>query len=115
MTKANVKLLGQRMLHYFRGEDPKAEGGLPSFVRFAAKERISMHELRRLCEKNKSFARIYDECEETLCDKIADGALHKRLDGSFAKFLLAERYGYTKKKEEAEESYGVTISLSEPS
>ena len=113
MTKANVKLLGQRMLHYFRAEDPKEESGLPSFVRFAAKERMSMHELRRLCEKNKSFARIYDECEEILCDKIADGALHKRFDGSFAKFLLSERYRYVKGKDE-EESYGVKISLSEP-
>ena len=113
MTRASTKLLGERMLRYFRGEDERDGATLPSFVRFAAKEGIGMHGLRRLCETNKAFARIYEECEEILCDKIADGALHKRLDGSFAKFLLSERYGYTEKGEE-EESYGVTISLSEP-
>ena len=114
MTQNEVKQLGNRMLHYFRSESADGKDVLPSFVRFAAMEKTSMHQLRELRKKNKRFALIAEECEEILCDRIADGALHRRLDGSFAKFLLSERYGYTAAKEGEEESFGVKISLSEP-
>lgn len=115
MNKDAVKQLGNRMLHYFRSECKGADGKevLPSFVRFAAIEETSMHQLRELREKNAGFAKIAEECEEILCDRIVEGALHKRLDGSFAKFLLSEKYGYTEGKEK-EEGFGVRISLSEP-
>lgn len=116
MTKAEVKQLGERMLRYFRSEGTAADARdtLPSFVRFAAIEKIGMHQLRELREKNEDFARLAEECEEILCDRIADGALHRRLDGSFAKFLLSEKYGYTAGKDKEAESFGVKISLSEP-
>ena len=91
MNKDEVKQLGNRMLHYFRSECKGADGKeiLPSFVRFAAMEETSIHQLRELREKNAAFAKIAEECEEILCDRIAEGALYKRLDGSFAKFLLS--------------------------
>lgn len=116
MTKDEVKQLGNRMLRYFRSECVGENGKdtLPSFARFAAKEEISIRQLRELREKNTAFADIAKECEELLCDRIADGALHRRLDGSFAKFLLSEKYGYTAGKDKEEESFGVKISLSEP-
>ena len=109
MTKANAKALGERMQRYFLEESE-----LPSFVRFAAKEGMTVHELRKLCEKYKALAIAYEESVEILCDRIAIGALFKRLDGSFAKFLLSERYGYTEKGEAEEEALGVKITLSEP-
>ncbi len=115
MDRNEVKQLGNRMLHYFRSACKSADGKevLPSFVRFAAMEEISTHQLRELREKNTAFAKIAEECEEILCDRIVEGALYRRLDGSFAKFLLSEKYGYTEGKEK-EEGFGVRISLSEP-
>ena len=114
MSESEIQQLSSRMLRYFLSDCTGTGSDIPSFVRFAATEKIGMHKLRELRETNKAFALVWEECREILCDRVADGALHRRLDGSFAKFLLSERYGYTAAKEGEEESFGVKISLSEP-
>ena len=114
MTEREIQELSRRMLRYFLDDGAETGSDIPSFVRFAAIEKIGIHKLRELRETNKAFATVWEECREILCDKVADGALHRRLDGSFAKFLLSEKYGYTMSEETEEESFGVRISLSEP-
>ena len=105
------KALGEKMLLYFRTagcEGSEYREDVPSFVRFAHALGTTVGEMRRFKEQNADFRAAWEECEEILCDRIVDGALHRRLDGSFAKFLLTE-------KEEAEvEPFGVEILLKEP-
>ena len=113
-----TEMLCEKMLHYFKTagcEGSEYKEDLPSFVRFAHRVGTDMQTLRTLCEKNASFARVYRECEEILADRITDGALHKRLDASFSKFLLAARFGLTDKKEETVgEPFDLQITLREP-
>ena len=114
MTEREIQELSRRMLRYFLDDGAETGSDIPSFVRFAAIEKIGIHKLRELRETNKAFATVWEECREILCDKVADGALHRRLDGSFAKFLLSEKYGYTLGEETEEEAFGVRITLTEP-
>ena len=103
------------MLHYFRTAGTDGTEDLPSFVRFAHRVGADMHTLRALYEKSPSFARVYEECKEILADRIIDGALHKKYDASFAKFLLTARFDLNEKKSEAEDgSFDLEITLKEP-
>ena len=106
------------MLHYFRtagSAESEYKETLPSFVRFAHRMGTDMQTLRAKREKSKAFARVWSECEDILADRIIEGALCKRFDASFSKFLLAARFGYTDKKEdEGTESYEIAVSLKEP-
>ena len=110
--------LKKQMLHYFRtagcAESPFKED-LPSFVRFAHRVGTDMQTLRAKRNKSKSFDKAWIECEHILADRIVDGALHKRFDASFSKFLLSACFGYSDKKEEtAGEEHSVSITLKEP-
>lgn len=108
--------LGKRMLHYFRTagcEGSEYKEDLPSFVRFANSAGLTGAALRAICKEDEAFARVYAECEEILADRITDGALHRRLDGSFAKFLLLSRFGFDEAREESE-PFAVEILLKEP-
>ena len=108
--------LGKRMLHYFRTagwEGSEYKEDLPSFVRFANAVGLTGATLRGLCKKDAAFAATYAECEEILADRIADGALHRRLDGSFAKFLLLSRFGFDEVRE-TDAPFAVEILLKEP-
>ncbi len=110
--------LAKKMLHYF--ETAGCEGSeykelLPSFVRFGRREGLSVKALSLLREKSEAFKEAYEECEEILKDRITDGALCRRLDSSFAKFLLSARYGYSDKEEDGgTEAFSLTVSVKEP-
>ena len=109
--------LGEKMLHYFKTagcEGSEFREDLPSFVRFAHAIGTTVMALRRFKEQNTDFRAAWEECEEILCDRITDGALHKRFDASFAKFLLSARFGFADKAEENTEPFGVEILLKEP-
>ncbi len=120
MRKENAltpEALGEKMLNYFRkagAEGSDAREDLPSFVRFAQSLGTTTGALRRFKEQNAGFAEVWEECEEILCDRITDGALHRRLDGSFAKFLLTTRFGFAEKAEAEDEPFAVEILLKEP-
>ena len=112
-----TEALGEKMLHYFKTagcEGSEYKEDIPSFVRFAHTLGTTVVALRRFKEQNADFRAVWEECEEILCDRITDGALHKRLDASFAKFLLTARFGFAEKGEETEEPFGVEILLKEP-
>lgn len=109
--------LGERMLHYFRtqnGDGGKGTEELPSFTAFAHSLGTTAGALRRFKEQNADFRAVWEECEELLCERIIDGALHRRLDGSFAKFILTARYGLADRSHEEEAPFAVEILLKEP-
>lgn len=109
--------LGEKMLHYFKTagcEGSEYKEDLPSFVRFAHTLGTTVGALRRFKEQNAEFRAVWEECEEILSDRIMDGALHRRLDGSFAKFLLTARFGFAEKPETENEPFAVEILLKEP-
>ncbi len=72
------------MLAFFRDYDGE---GLPTFTKFA--ERMGTDTASLLESPSPCFRRAYEECRHILCDRIADGALTRRLDPSFAKFYLS--------------------------
>ena len=112
-----TEALGERMLHYFRAptdEEGRGSTGLPSFTAFAHSLGTTVGALRRFKEQNAEFRAVWEECEELLCDRIIDGALHRRLDGSFAKFILTARYGIADRETEEDEPFAVEILLKEP-
>ena len=109
--------LGEKMLYYFKTagcEGSEYKEDIPSFVRFAHSLGTTVGALRRFKEQNAGFRAVWEECEEILADRITDGALHKRLDASFAKFLLTARFGFAEKAEADDEPFGVEILLKEP-
>ncbi len=111
-------VLAQKMIRYF--ETAGCEGSeykelLPSFVRFAHRENLSVKALSAMREESAPFREAYEECEEILKDRITDGALCRRLDSSFAKFLLSARYGYSDKEEDGgSEAFSLSVTVKEP-
>lgn len=107
--------LGKEMLQYFRSSGADGQEEFPSFVRFACRAGTDMQTLRAYREKNGVFAAAWRECEEILADRITDGALRKKLDASFAKFLLSARFGYTDKEEEkGMDGMEIIVTVKEP-
>ncbi len=82
----NETELAKKMLSYFSYSD---ERRLPSFAKFAAATGHTVAALKSFCEKSEKFSQAYEECRARLYDMIAEGALMKKYDSSFAKFLLS--------------------------
>ncbi len=88
MKKSKIKYttdLPRRMYLFFT---EYADGGLPSFVKFARSIGATLAELEGF-RKRREFDRAYRECEEIRRDYLIDGGLTRRFDGSFTKFLLS--------------------------
>lgn len=92
--------LPRRMYLYFT--EGEVGGSVPSFSKFARHIGVTLEELKSY-RNRKKFDSAYRECEAIRRDAIVDGALSKRLDSSFAKFVLSDT-------EEAE-SGGVELTL----
>ena len=92
------KELPRELYTYFIGQTDS----VPSFSKFARRIGVTLDELKSYRVKRK-FDAAYKECEAIRRDAIIDGALARRLDSSFAKFLLCD-------VEEAE-SGGVEVTL----
>ena len=88
----------KKMLNFFTYGDGKA---LPSFPKFAFSIGAHTADLERWRQENGEFAMAYEECVARLCDMLKDGALVKRFDSSFVKFLLSSKYGFSESEEEA--------------
>lgn len=115
MSKTNE--LAKKMLFYFEtagtpGSEYKED--IPSFVRFARSEGIFTDDLLLYKEKNAFFSRIYTECEKIRTDRIIDGALHKRLDASVSRMLIAAYTGLSDKAAPEDTQFQLKITLSEP-
>ena len=104
----------ERMLQYFRtaGTAESAyKEELPSFVRFVHHVGTDMQGLQTRQAQSRAVAHAYEECRAILCDRIIDGALHKRYDASFAKYLLTELLIESAAEEN---SFAVDIVVREP-
>ncbi len=104
----------ERMLQYFRTAgtaDNACKEELPSFVRFVHRMGTDMQGLQTRRAQSRAVAHAYEECRAILRDRVIDGALHRRYDASFAKFLLTDLLG----QEAAEENtFSVDIVVREP-
>ena len=67
----------------------KESFGAPSFLKFARSVGITTADVEAFRE-HKEFDKAYRECTEIRRDYLIDGALCKRFDSSFTKFLLQE-------------------------
>lgn len=65
-----------------------SDAGLPSFRKFAGSVGLTLEELTKM-RSHKKFDAAFRECKEIRRDYLIDRALEKRMDGSFAKFLIS--------------------------
>ena len=99
------KAIVAEMINYFTsatkgGCAEIARNGITSFVKFAKKINTTSRTLRKWATerddggeyKHPEFAEAYEECKAMVADMIEDGALIKRFDASFAKYMLEGRY-----------------------
>lgn len=89
----------KKMLDFFAYGEGK---GLPSFEKFAFSIGALRADLEKWRKESPAFSSCYDECVFRLCDMLTDGALIKRYDPSFVKFLLSSRYGFSESEEKEE-------------
>ncbi len=82
--KAYSPELAGRMYKFFLTYDGV---GAPSFSKFARSIGVSTEDLEGY-RKKRNFDAAYRECQEIRRDYLIDGALQKRFDGSFTKFLI---------------------------
>ena len=105
------KIYAKKLLDFFSYGEGK---GLPSFAKFAVSIGALSSDLNIWREKHEDFSLAYDECVTRLCDMLADGALIKRFDPSFVKFLLSSKYGFSEEKaEESNTPFEVKITVLE--
>ncbi len=81
--------------------------GAPSFSKFARCIGLTLEELMSLRKKHRAFDEAWRECSEIRRDYLIDGALSRRFDSSFTRFL------YEKEKEECdlEDDEGMIFTL----
>ena len=75
----------RKMYAFFSSYD--GTGPLPSFEKFSRSIGTTLAVLNGF-RKHKKFNEAYLECSEIRRDYLIDGALAKRFDSSFAKYLL---------------------------
>ena len=125
------KSLVVEMMDYFTtaikgGSTGIVKNGIPSFLKFAIKINTTSRTLRKWATerdengeyKHPEFAEAYEECKAMVADMIDDGALVKRFDSSFAKYLLEGRYRDKDRQavsldEESNEGFVITLGETE--
>lgn len=85
--KSRVKYTSDMPRRLYRYFTEYAEGGVPSFVKFARSAGLTLADLERF-RGRREFDRAYRECEAIRRDLLIDGGLTRRFDPSFTKFLL---------------------------
>ena len=98
----------KKMLDFFTYGDGKA---LPSFPKFAFSIGAHTADLESWRQENAEFAAAYNECVARLCDMLTDGALVKRFDSSFVKFLLSSKYGFSESEDEARDDTPFEVKI----
>ena len=100
------KQIGEKMLQYFVEGD-----AFPTFVKFARICGITPSDLEKWRKTSKHFREVYEQCSTILCDRVADGALHRTLDPSFSKFYLASQYGWGETPKGTRESFHLKVTV----
>ncbi len=98
----------EKMLSFFSYGEGK---GLPSFAKFAFSIGARSADLDEWRKENKEFDNAYNECLARLCDMLTDGALIKRYDPSFVKFLLSSKYGFSEDADEGKENAPFEVKI----
>ena len=98
--------LAEQMLAYFR--EASGEGGLPSFTKFAQARGMTTEQLLRLRSYGR-FLAAYNECRQMLFDRLVDGALTKRFDPAFVRYLIG--YLYEQEGKEPPQDLQVTVRV----
>ena len=80
------KALPGMMYSFFRSYDGI---GAPSFIKFAQSIGVSLETLASF-RRWERFDAAWRECSEIRRDYLTDGALMKKFDSSFTKFILTE-------------------------
>ena len=84
-------------------------GAPPSFEKFAHSIGTTLAVLLGF-RRRKKFDEAYIECSEIRRDYLIDGALAKRFDSSFTKYLLDSEYGAG---DSSDGSYSITLKVLE--
>jgi hypothetical protein len=87
------------------------DAGAPSYSKFARSIGATLSDVESFRE-NEEFDRAYRECGEIRRDYLIDGALTKRYDSSFTKYLLNYEYGMDE-SDVSDHSLDVTIEVIE--
>ena len=84
----------EKMLAYFQ-----SDRGFPTFETFAASIGVVRSTLNNWCEKHARFRHIYARCKDIQLGKTIEGALCRRYEPSFAKFICTACHGLREKTE----------------
>lgn len=99
--------LPRKMYTYFCSYE--GVGGVPSFEKFARSIGTTLAILLSF-RGHKKFDEAYAECNEIRRDYLIDGALAKRLDASFTKYLLDSEGGAVR---DGEGDFSITLQVLE--
>ena len=105
MKKKRVKYQKDRPHRLYAFFIGQRDSTIPSFSKFAVSIGACLEDVKEW-RKYREFDRAWRECSEIRRDYLIDAALTRRLDGSFAKFLLTEEVSAY-----PEESGGIDFTL----
>lgn len=97
----------QIYLYFLRAAEA---GEIPSLHKFAVLSGMTTEELTGF-RRRAEFDRAVRECEAIRKDLLIDAALGKKVDGTFAKFLLAAEFGMGEKDEGSDRELAVTLEV----
>lgn len=93
-SDAELREVGNLLVEFMQNSD-----GI-SFAGFLSQFSISLANANRLCDKYPEFAELYRQAKAIQEDRILDRSFDKTGDGSFGKFVLANRHEGWKDKTE---------------
>ena len=106
--KTYTKDLPRKMYTYFIGY---SDAGAPSFIKFAISIGATLDDINHY-RKHNEFDRAYRECSEIRRDYLIDNGLAKRIDSSFAKFVLSSEFKMGEEKiSDEERNIQVTLEV----
>ncbi len=98
--------LERQMLSYFGGQ---ADGEYPTFSDFAKRIGVSYADLVEWRDAEPRFRTVWEECRERQKNRLILGALMRKFDPTFTKFLLCHEFGFD--EENIKEDFRVTVEV----
>ncbi len=87
-----TKDMPRRLIAYY--SNLAQNGQIPFLVNFCLENRIEVRTAHSWVEKYAEFKKAYEECKQIQASMIEQCALNRRVDASFAQFLLRASHGY---------------------
>jgi len=104
-TKQNIEELAQRLDNWIADEKNYFLG------RFLAQESIDYPDLELLANQNKLFDKTLRKARATQEHRIVERSLERKFDGSFARFVLANKAGWRERLEQSIDSQTPLVQL----